>query len=169
MKTKITNANTLCFSGHRPSSLPWGYNENDDRCIAIKNEIRNLIIGAIDIGYTHFISGMAEGIDIMVAEIVLGLKYEYNHITLECAIPFPKQSARWSFYNQERYNEIISLADKITVISPTFYKGCMHVRNKYMVDHSSLLIAVFNGSDGGTKNTIELARQKNLEVWLVNC
>ena len=169
MKTIPTSLNTLCFTGHRPESLSWGYNENDDRCLAVKEELTDLIVEAINQGYTHFISGMAEGIDLIASEIVLGLKYNYNHITLEYAIPFPKQSSRWGFKNQERYNEILSMADKISVLSPSYYKGCLQVRNKYMIDHSSILIAVFNGSDGGTKNTIELARKKNLDVWLVNC
>ena len=165
----ITLANTVCFTGHRPESLPWGYNENDDRCLAIKKELKALILNAIDSGYTHFISGMAEGIDQIAAEIVLGLKYDFNNITLECAVPFTKQSSRWSYRSQEKYNDILSRADKISVLSPTFYKGCLQVRNKYMIDRSSLLIAVFNGSAGGTKSTIELARKKNLDVWVVNC
>ena len=39
-------------------------------------------------GVTHFISGMALGVDIYAAEIVLNLKTKYPHITLESAIPW---------------------------------------------------------------------------------
>ena len=33
-----------------------------------------------------------------------------------------------------------------------------------MVDHSSRLIAIYNGSPGGTRNTIEYAKWKKLEI-----
>ena len=33
-----------------------------------------------------------------------------------------------------------------------------------MVDHSSRLIAIYNGSPGGTRNTIEYAKRKKPEI-----
>lgn len=63
------------FTGHRPQSLPFGFNETDERCIALKQTLRAEIIKLIeDEGVTHFISGMAIGVDMYAAEIVLGLK-----------------------------------------------------------------------------------------------
>ena len=60
------------------------------------------------------------------------------------------------------------LADKITYASTTnYYNGCMQKRDLYMVDNSSLLIAVFNGDNGGTKSTIELARKKDLNIKII--
>ena len=63
------------FTGHRPQSLPFGFNETDERCIALKQTLRAEIIRLIEHeGVTHFISGMALGVDMYAAEIVLGLK-----------------------------------------------------------------------------------------------
>lgn len=161
---------TCAFTGHRPNSLPWGLDENDDRCIEVKKELKKLILNAIDAGYTHFISGMAEGIDLIASEIVLGLKYDHPEITLECAIPFKAQASRWTSRNQERYSEVLSHSDKINMLSASYYHGCLHVRNKYMVDNSSLLIAVYNGStSGGTASTIRYATKMHSDVWIINC
>lgn len=68
------NSTTCCFTGHRPQSLPWKFNEQDERCLKMKEQLRNEIIKAIKNGYTTFISGMALGFDMICAEIVLELK-----------------------------------------------------------------------------------------------
>ena len=85
------------FTGHRPQSLPFGFNESDERCIALKQTLRAEIIRLIEQeGVTHFISGMALGVDMYAAEIVLGLKSSYEGITLESAIPCESQAEKWT-------------------------------------------------------------------------
>lgn len=88
---------TCAFTGHRPQNLPFRFNENDDRCIALKQKLRDCIVQLIEQeGVRHFISGMAIGVDMYAAEIVLELKAEYPFITLEAAIPCETQAAKWS-------------------------------------------------------------------------
>ena len=85
------NNKKCAFTGHRPQSLPFGFNEADERCIALKKVLRNEIINLIENkGVTHFITGMAIGVDMYAAEIVLGLKASYPGITLESAYTVPK-------------------------------------------------------------------------------
>ena len=85
---------TCAFTGHRPKGL--GYPESDGRCTALKEKLRALIVKLIEEeGVTHFISGMAQGVDMYAAEIVLELKKQYPQITLECAIPYERQAVRW--------------------------------------------------------------------------
>lgn len=81
-----------CFTGHRPQKLPFGFNESDERCVLLKQKIREKVeYLIIKQGVTHFIVGMALGVDIYSAEIVLALKEKYPQITLECAIPCKNQ------------------------------------------------------------------------------
>lgn len=86
---KITNlfrmssdkGRTCAFTGHRPQNLPFRFNENDDRCIALKQKLRDCIVQLIEQeGVRHFISGMAIGVDMYAAEIVLELKAEYRYL-----------------------------------------------------------------------------------------
>ena len=51
------------FTGHRPRKFPWGDNETDARCIALKKALAEEIAKLVDAGYTDFLSGMAEGTD----------------------------------------------------------------------------------------------------------
>ena len=71
---------TCCFSGHRAQSLPWGFNEKDERCKKMKSRLKKEIISAINSGYSTFICGMALGFDTICAEMVLKLKKNYPHI-----------------------------------------------------------------------------------------
>ena len=71
----------------------------------------SIIEKAILNGYTYFISGMALGIDMICAEIVLKLKKKYKNIILECAIPCLNQEKQWSLSEQERYRKILHKAD----------------------------------------------------------
>lgn len=141
---------TCCFTGHRPKALPWGYNEKERKYRKFKNKLKQEIRSSIKSGYGYFISGMALGIDIIVAEMIIELKKKHPTIKLECAIPCLNQTIKWQEDSKERYENILNNADKITYVSTTnYFNGCMQKRNLYMVDNSSLLIAVFNGANGG--------------------
>lgn len=159
---------TCCFTGHRPKNLPWGYKEKGVKFFIFKNKLKKIIKQSIKAGYVYFISGMALGIDILCAEIILKLKTKHYNIKLECAIPCKNQTEKWKTESIDRYNKILTLADKITYTSNSnYYNGCMQKRNKYMIDSSNLLIAVFNGSNGGTKQTIDYAYKNKIKVFLL--
>lgn len=161
--------NSCCFTGHRPKSLPFGYNEEDVRCIKLKKTLAENIEGLIaDCGVTHFISGMAMGIDIYAAETVLKLKEKYPFITLECAIPCESQTVKWSDDWCRRYQSILERSDKNTLIQKPYTSYCMMKRNKYMVDSSDFVIAVWNGKKSGTGNTVRYAAGKGKNIIVIN-
>ena len=39
---------TCAFTGHRPQNLPFGFNEEDERCIDLKKTLREQIINLIE-------------------------------------------------------------------------------------------------------------------------
>jgi len=153
-----------CFTGHRPSKLPWGTDESDVRCLTLKAKLRAAAESAILEGTEHFICGMAEGCDLYFCEIVLELKERYPQITLEAAIPCPSQADRWSAASRERYRGLLSRCDYETMVQAAYTPGCMQRRNRYMVDHASLLIAAHDGQPGGTRSTIEYALRRGLSI-----
>ena len=162
------NTKTCAFTGHRPQSLPFGFNESDERCVALKQKLRNEIIRLIEEnGVTHFISGMAIGVDMYSAEIVLGLKAKYN-ITLECAIPCETQAEKWSEPLRNRYYEIASKCDKEAMLQHHYTPGCMDKRNRYMVDHADYIIAVWDGRASGTSKTVRYAQHQGKPIRVIN-
>lgn len=109
-----------CFTGHRPKSLPFGYNEEEPSCKKLKELLSDNIERQItENGVTHFISGMAMGVDIFAAEAVLKLKEKYPQIKLECAIPCETQANKWSEGWRNRYFDIIGRSDDTQCCKPT--------------------------------------------------
>lgn len=157
-----------CFTGHRPAKLPWGYDERDPRCLMLKRgllrEVENLYI----LGYRKFISGMALGCDLYFAEAVLELKERYPVIILEAALPFPDQASRWAEHHRARWQAILNACDAIHTVQEHYDRGCMLRRDRYMVEQSSAILAVFDDTPGGTKYTLDHAAKKKLDIFLLD-
>ena len=161
---------TCCFTGHRPQKLPFGYNEEDERCVELKEKLKKEIIRQIEEnGVSHFITGMALGMDMYAAEAVLQLKEIYTDITLEAAIPCETQSSKWAEYLRDRYFSIAEKCDTETLLSTKYTRDCMHKRDEYMVDNSDVVIALYiEGTPGGTKYTVDYAKKKGRDIVFID-
>lgn len=155
---------TCCFTGYRPNKLPWGTKESDERCTALKEKIYDIIEALYSSGIRHFICGMAQGADTYFCEEVLKFKASHADITLEAAIPCEEQCARWPERDRNRYYTLVSECDYETLISTKYTPDCMLKRNNYMVEHSSVLVAVYDGKFGGTMQTVKTAQKLALEI-----
>ena len=148
------------FTGHRPEKLrePEGV-----VTAALEKEIRQ----AIADGFNVFITGMARGVDIWAAEIVLRLRVAGEAVRLICAYPYQGFERGWKQSWQNRYNAILSAANLVRYVCPGYSRSCFQRRNEWMVDHSARVIAVWNGQPSGTKNTIDYARRMGIPVVAV--
>ena len=151
---------SCCFTGHRPAKLPWGYHEEDPRCVKLKERIADAVLLAYQEGYRHFLCGMAQGCDLYFCEAVLALR--------EAAIPCPTQADAWPEAERRRYRRLVEQCDMETMVSDTYSPACMQRRDRYMVDHSMLLIAAFDGTAGGTRYTVEYALRRGIEIFDVS-
>ena len=148
-----------CFSGHRPEKLSATESE-------VRTWLEEKIENAVRDGFTTFISGMSRGVDLWAGVVVLNLKTEGLPIRLVCASPFPGFESGWAKRWQTMYHDLLATADIVVYISPSYSRSCFQKRNRWMVDRSSRLIAVYNGISGGTRNTINYARKQGCEVIL---
>lgn len=166
MREQMDRSVSCAFTGHRPGALPWGTDERDSRCVELKARLAALLRQAYHEGSRHFICGMARGADFYFCEGVIALRQTFPDIVLEAAVPFAAQSRRWNREDQARYRELLAQCDLETLIQQLHSPNCMYRRNRYMVDHASRLIAVYNGqpSASGTLNTIQYAMRQGLQV-----
>lgn len=160
----ISKATTCCFTGHRESKLPWGSNELDPRCVELKKRIFDAVWAVYSSGVRHFICGMASGSDLYFCEAVMQLRDEREDVSIEAAIPWEGQSERWPPEMKKRYSRLTSECDYQTLVQSDFSPDCLMRRNHYMVDSSGVLIAVYNGSPGGTRQTMLYAMRRNIEI-----
>ncbi len=149
-----------CFTGHRPERL--GMPES-----VVISSLEEEIRTAIADGFQTFISGMARGVDLWAAEIVLDLRDKGAAVRLICASPYRGFESRWSLEWQERYRRVMERADLVRFICPRYSRDCFQRRNQWMVDHAARVIAVYNGQPSGTRNTIKYARRCEVSVILL--
>lgn len=119
----------------------------------------------LDSGVVTFICGMARGIDLWAGEAVLQRKKSYPEIRLICATPYLGFERRWSESWQTLYARVAAQADYKVAISKQYDPGCFQRRNEWMVNHSGLVIAAYNGASGGTRNTILYAKKCGIPVY----
>lgn len=150
---------TCCFTGHRPEKLFTEFDESE-----IYNRILKALHLAIEDGYKTFLCGGSRGADFLFAEAVIELKATYADIRLEFMLPCRNQSELWSREDRDRYSNMLELADSVFCLSDKYTNGCMQQRNRVMVERSSLLIAAWNGSEGGTEYTYKYAKKRKLRI-----
>lgn len=155
---------SCCFTGHRPGKLPWRYNEEDPRCLSLKRRIADAAEAAYEEGYRHFLCGMALGCDLYFCEAVLALRKRRPGVTVEAAVPCPTQADAWAPDQRARYKRLVEACDFETLVSAQYTPYCMQRRDRYMVDHASLLIAVFDGTPGGTQYTMQYAMSRRVSI-----
>lgn len=156
----------VSFTGHRPEKLPF-FSEEDPMCAELKERMKKLIRKLINDGAEEFFSGMAMGVDMWAAEIVLELKSDYPGIRLTAVVPCPEQADRWSEEHQERYRGILKRCDNVITTSPSYTRGCMMKRNRALVELCDVLVAVYDGTKGGTGQTVEYARTKKRKIEML--
>lgn len=154
------------FSGHRPEKLPWGEDETDPRCRALKLLMERELRKLCEEGCLHYYCGMARGTDAYYLEILQRLRQEYP-LTIEAVIPCPSQSDQWSRSERLRYLRNLGLCDRTTVLEERYTDGCMLRRNRYMVEHADVLLTVFDGSPGGTAATVRYAGSRGVRIVAV--
>lgn len=150
-----------CFTGHRPQKLTRSE-------AAIRRDLERAIVEAIEAGYTTFITGMAYGVDVWAGELVVRLREDNPELHLIAAVPFKGFESRWSREWKERYTDLLGKIDLVRYICLSYHAGAYQRRNEWMVDHSALVIAVFNGEKSGTKNTIDYAARCGVQVQYIN-
>ena len=160
--------NVVCLTGHRPKSLPWGYNEENLSCRIFKYDLKTIFVNAIEYGVHTFLTGMAEGFDMIATEILLELRGKYKNIKVVAVIPCENQEIKWREKQQTRYRHLLKQCDEITILNKEYTKTCMNDINKYMVLHSEFCIACFNGKPSGTGNTIKFAKSNNCLVKIID-
>ena len=147
----------VCFTGHRPEKLT-----RDKK--SILNDLEKEIRKAVADGLNVFITGMARGVDIWAAQIVLKLRDEGCNVRLICACPYEGFERSWSQEWQKAYREILTVADFVKYVCNGYGPACFQIRNEWMVNHSARVIAVYNGENGGTKNTMDYAMKVGVPV-----
>lgn len=142
-------------TGHRLDKLggyaSWAYNLLVHLAIMILSALKPKKV----------ISGMAIGWDQALAEAAVRLG-----IPFIAAIPFKGQESRCPKESQKKYHELLARAAEVVDTSngQSYHPRLMQVRNEWMVDNSDLVVALFDGTKGGTANCVKYAKRKGARI-----
>ncbi len=145
-----------CFTGHRVMTEE----ELKNAATLVSEQIKKLYAK----GIKNYYAGGALGFDFASAVTVLNMKRVYPDITLNLALPCPEYQGKWKRSQIELFDRVRARADSEVFVSRGYHRGCMQMRNKYMVDRSVVCIAYLNKKEGGTYNTVTYALKKGVEV-----
>jgi len=147
-------SNIVGISGHRPPGLGCGYE--------IPNPVYDKVYKAIvdkfhELSPEKIISGMALGTDTISCWAAIEL-----NIPFIAAVPFEGQDSMWPDDTKRIFKHLLSLAEKVVIVSPGSYAPeKMHTRDRWIIDNSDCLLAVWNGIEkGGTYGTIRYAQKQ---------
>lgn len=163
--------NTCCFSGHRPFRFSFGYDEENEKCIRLKEELKKEIVRVRHKGVHTFYTGMAQGVDIWCAQIVLEMirkEPQAADLHLIAVVPYEGQADRWRVDYRERYFDTLAECDDVITLQSYFSRDCLQKRNEYLVRHSGNLIAVCDERKSGSRSTVDFAVMQGLEVVVIH-
>lgn len=141
----------LSVTGHRPDKL-GGYSPK-----AFQHLVNVAESCLTKLSPKKVITGMALGWDMAIAQACVNLG-----IPFIAAIPFKGQESRWQTKDQDKYKSLLQKAFVIEVISEGSYSPYkMELRNHWMVDHATAVLALYNGDDsGGTANCVRYVKKQ---------
>lgn len=153
---KMVSGKTCCVTGHRV--LPSGKFEY------VQRELEREIRLAVSDGYRHFISGFAQGADLLFADIVARLAAENPALVLEAALPYRKRVET----KDPLFQQLLGKCNIIGIHSETYSPFCFMLRNRFMVTQSQRVIAVYDGREaGGTAFTVRNAKTRAREIRII--
>ncbi len=161
---------SCAFTGHRPRSFSFGFDESAYEFLELRNRIKNTIIQVCNAGCRTFYCGMAEGVDLWCGEIVLELKDQFDPpLQISAVVPFVSQPATMTEKNKIRYRKIMDASSQRFLVSRNYTKACYQKRNYYLVDSCDALIAVYKSTEerSGTAQTIRYAKRKGKKIFLI--
>lgn len=141
------------FTGHR------NLKDTDFDELLLERVVENLVKN----GTKRFLCGMAVGFDLKAAQTVIALKRRYD-IELVACLPCENQAERYSEENKRLYESILEKCDETVILEKEYKSGCMHKRDRYLVDNCDILVSFLRKSSGGTYYTVNYAKKSDKKI-----
>lgn len=161
----INIENCCCFTGHRANKLPFVLDEADMKYNKFYGRLACAVADKIKMGVDTFYCGMANGFDIIAGEHIALIKKLNKSIKLIGVVPYIGQEKGWSCDWQQRYRDLLAECDEVVTLNESYAKWVFDERNRYMVDRSRYVLTYFDGTKGGTGNTVKYAVKNGRDVF----
>lgn len=138
---------TCAIIGCSPMCFPWGFDEEDEGCAALKLILMNRISKLRGEGSTRFAVSMDCGAGLYAAEILRGLKESDRELETICYVPYEEQATKWTPELRERYFNALAVCTEVKNVSREKTVGCEFRTQLYAIVEASSVIAVYDPDD----------------------
>jgi len=144
-------------TGHRPQKLQSTWSQYESLTLPrLTTLAKNALMQERPV---IVISGMALGWDTAIALAAIELE-----IPLVAAVPCLNHSFKWSQSQQDQWQYICDKAIAVHCPDVPYSAAAMQIRNEWMCDRANRMLALWDGSRGGTANCVKYAKKKGIEV-----
>ena len=157
--------NSCCFTGHRSDKFEFSLTEPTMEYSKFYARLSCAVADALEKGVTTFYCGLAHGFDIIAGEYISVVKLKRDDVKLIGVVPYSGQEKGWSQDWQARYRALLNECDEVVTLNDAYAKWVFDQRNHYMVDRCRYVIAYYDGSKGGTDNTVKYAVKHCRDVF----
>ena len=158
----------VSLTGHRPDKISGWAEARGAIEVAIRKSLAEEIQRLVnEQGATTFMSGMAPGFDLWAADEVLRLRAERKigeSVRLVLAVPYPDFDRSFASEYRALYESVMANADEVIYVSPGYHRGCYTRRNDFLTESADLVLAYYEGSEGGTRYTCRKAEKVGKKV-----
>ena len=135
----IISCSPLCF--------PWGFDEEDEGCAALKLILINQISKLRGEGCTRFAVSMDCGVGLYAAEIIRGLKEADGELETACYVPYEEQATKWTPELRERYFNALAVCTEVVNVAFEKTVGCEFKAHLEAMKEAETVIAVYDPDD----------------------
>ena len=124
--------------------FPWGFDEEDEGCAALKLILINQITRLRSEGCTRFAVSMDCGVGLYAAEILHGLKGSEEELETICYVPYEEQATKWTTELRDRYFTALAACSEVVNVSFEKTVGCEFKAYLEAMKEADTLIAVYD-------------------------
>ena len=135
---------TCAIIGCSPMCFPWGFDEDDEGCAALKLILMNRITKLRGEGCTRFAVSMDCGVGLYAAEILHGLKGSDEELETTCFVPFEEQATKWTPELRDRYFNALAACTENVNVAYEKTVGCEFKAHLEAINEADTVIAVYD-------------------------
>lgn len=127
-----------------PMCFPWGFDEEDESCTALKLILMNCITKQRSLGAARFHISMDCGVGLYAAEILQGLKETDSEIEVVCYVPYEEQATKWASELRNRYFNALASCTEVVYVSPEKTSGCEFKAHLQAIKNADTMIIIYD-------------------------
>ncbi len=138
---------TCAIIGCFPMCFPWGFDEEDEGCTALKLILMNRISKLIGEGYTRFAVSLDCGVGLYAAESIHGLKETNEELEVICYVPYEEQATKWTPELRDRYFNALAASTEVINVAHRKTVGCEFRAHLETMTYADTVLGVCNSDD----------------------